>query len=337
MYNINQIITFILNDDLEQVDTSTKGINVDMLTDPDDYTLLHHAVMNGNPEIVHLLLDRGADPNTRAINRWGNRAPLNLAAWSAAIYQDHDDDSYNYVMIVLLLILYGADLEARDQDQCTVLNDCFHGFDVNIKIVRTLLEYGADVNTEDEDGITPVTNAVYWKNSKVLDLLLKYGADPTKAEKQVSKIGDSKFKEECLTVLDSHKKKVGTLINNTCDSDGCVNINNVIAHLNYGKNDDTKYDGITPLRIAVNRNNTKVFKSLLDYGADPYEAERLVKKVEDIYLKDEFLTILKTHKKKVGTLINKTCNSDGSNQQDIFTRFVVSFIQPPIPNSNSIK
>lgn len=71
-----------------------------------DLTALHKAAGQCEPEVVQMLLDRGADPNARDIN--GNTT-LVYAAGSGRLE------------VVPLLIKAGADVNARDDDGKSVL------------------------------------------------------------------------------------------------------------------------------------------------------------------------------------------------------------------------
>ena len=155
---------------------------------------LNEAVQFGNEDIVKLLLQYGADPNSRDSD---GRNSLFLAE---GLFKRKEHRN-----IVNLLLEHGADPNCLDKNRNTpLMNNLFsisiteslleHGADPNIRnfmddtalliardyyTVLALLEHGADPNVKNEDGVTPLLNFrfSYSKNDKkVVDLLKEYGA-----------------------------------------------------------------------------------------------------------------------------------------------------------------
>jgi len=122
---------------------------------------LYAAVCMENKEMVSLLIDNGADVN---IEPDGTRRPLDLAA------------STGNKEIVTLLIEKGAEINAESQSGSTALTCAIsEGHD---EIVNLLIEYGADVKTGAPLLIAanPFLNAT--KNpEKIVALLIEKGAD----------------------------------------------------------------------------------------------------------------------------------------------------------------
>jgi hypothetical protein len=71
-------------------------------------TLLHHACWVGKPEVVALLLERGADPLARPAPQIG--PPL---AWTFLASQYHELPNRDFVGVAELLLARGAELEER--------------------------------------------------------------------------------------------------------------------------------------------------------------------------------------------------------------------------------
>lgn len=120
--------------------------------------LEHTCWTGGNREVFHLLLERGAQPTTRAL-------------WVAlGHFQRHGAGHYELAEELLRL---GADLE--ENDERTLL----HAFSAHedARGVEWLLEHGADVHARDADGRTAL-HLVARRNSgiKVAALLLAAGA-----------------------------------------------------------------------------------------------------------------------------------------------------------------
>ena len=126
------------------------------------YTPLHFAAeYNSNPEVVGLLLERGADLEAR--DRDG-RTPLHFAARRG-----------RNPAVVGLLLDRGADLEARDMVGRTPLH---WAAESDPEVVGLLLERGANLEARTGYGWTPLHEAMRWSsNPEVVALLLDRGAD----------------------------------------------------------------------------------------------------------------------------------------------------------------
>jgi len=115
------------------------------------WTPLHLAA---TPEIAEMLLDAGADINTR--NRHREFGPGN-SPLSAAVYQDRRD-------VVGLLIERGADLNQGDNANWRPLHLAVANG--RLQTARMLLEAGASTNVRTED-----TPGLKWARKTPLDLL----------------------------------------------------------------------------------------------------------------------------------------------------------------------
>ena len=85
------------------------GANVDFRDRDSGYSALFWAVVCGNPELVNLLLDHGADINIKSHRNTGGLTPLHQA-----VSINHDTEAS-------ILIQRGADLTIRDADGLTPL------------------------------------------------------------------------------------------------------------------------------------------------------------------------------------------------------------------------
>ena len=129
-------------------------------------TPLHGAARsNENPEVAALLLDRGADVHAK--DNFFCSTPLH----GAAVSNDNPE-------VVALLLDRGADIEAKSAVGNTPLHVAAMGNE-NLELVALLLDRGADVHAKDDfSGNTPLHNAAWLNdNPEVAALLLERGAD----------------------------------------------------------------------------------------------------------------------------------------------------------------
>lgn len=79
-----------------------------------------------------------------------NQVTLDEALSLASFYGD--------IEIVQLLIRYGANLNARQENKTTPLDCAIEN--MNLDVIKYLLENGADINSSDEYGVTPLHRAI---------------------------------------------------------------------------------------------------------------------------------------------------------------------------------
>ncbi len=131
-------------------------------------TALHMAAAESRPGIIHALLKAGADVNTR--NEKG-RTPLHSNADEA--------NTEGWVGAVEELIRMGADPNALDERGNTPLHLAAKRL-WTLEIAAALVRLGANIEIENHEGKTPLYVAAQNEISKMVDLLIKLGADETR-------------------------------------------------------------------------------------------------------------------------------------------------------------
>jgi ankyrin repeat protein len=114
-------------------------------TDKSGRTLLMWAVIEGDAQLVETLIKCGASINSR--DKKNGYSALHFAA------QGQRPE------IVNILILAGADLEARDNFGNTALNRATFYSKGKGETVKALLGHGANPNNENDHGVTPLSLA----------------------------------------------------------------------------------------------------------------------------------------------------------------------------------
>ncbi|CZR56859.1 uncharacterized protein PAC_06748 [Phialocephala subalpina] len=125
-------------------------------------TALSYAAAHGHEAVVKLLLEKGAELETKD-EYYGSRTPLSWAA----------EDGHEAV--VKLLLEKGAELETKDDYGRTPLS--WAAEDGHEAVVKLLLEKGAELETKDDCGRTPLSYAAMYGHEAVVKLLLEKGAE----------------------------------------------------------------------------------------------------------------------------------------------------------------
>jgi len=123
-----------------------------------------------NPNMLRLLLERGADIHARRRpdpNDEGSNVTAMLMATELTA-RAHVKETFQ------LLLSYGADIEERNKEGRTALMLVTE--QGNVPTVRYLLDHGAHLNAHDLEDETPLHLAVDEDNQPVVTLLLKRGA-----------------------------------------------------------------------------------------------------------------------------------------------------------------
>ncbi|KAI0320597.1 ankyrin repeat-containing domain protein [Amylostereum chailletii] len=223
------------------------------------FVVLQAAAWAGHLEIVHLLLDHGADVNARG-GKYGT-------AVQAAAYKGRLD-------VVHLLLERGADVNAHGGEYGMALHAA--AFGGSLDVLRLLLEHGADLNRQDSQHGTALHVAARKGNLQVARLLLQHGAD---VGAQSCEYGTALH----VAALESHLEVVDLLLDNGADVNarGCKygtalhvaarkgNLEVARLLLQHGADvgaQSCEYG--TALHVAALESHLEVVGLLLDNGAD---------------------------------------------------------------------
>ena len=219
--------------------------------------VLHQAAeYTGNPTIVRLVLQAGADPNAPDDD---GLTPLH---WGA---------ENSNPMVVTHLLDAGADLNARDNDGYTALHWAA-AQSGNGRVVKALLDRGADPFAESNDGRTPLHSA------------LRYRADPSVVSRMLGAGADEHLTPLQLSALEGDVMAVSGLLAKGADPSEAdrygwgplhfavplAGLEVVSALLAAGADPHARTaSGATALHLASSQSTVSVVSALLSAGADP--------------------------------------------------------------------
>lgn len=155
------------------------GANVTLRAEPGGLSPLHFGAGDGHVDVLKLLIYRGVDVDA-ASSKHGVTA-LHIAAHN------------NKTGAIDVLLEAAANIEARSSRGCTPVHFAV-GRSLSLEAARCLLKHGADVNVQSSPGSTPLHIAARHAGragaAKIVDLLLRWGADETIANKEGKKAAD---------------------------------------------------------------------------------------------------------------------------------------------------
>ena len=214
-------------------------------------TPLHVAAAHNKPEVVALLLDRGADIEARSAT---GHTPLHYAA------------GYNKPEVVELLLDRGADIESSPDTEHTPLH--YAAGDNKPEVVALLLDRGANIEARTEKGTTPLHVATRYNKPEVVELLLDRGAN-IEAREDDGPLQASPKGLFLRTLLVSLTLALEAWESSLApDKEGWEPDREAIADSLDGPDMIYRVGRHTPLHYAAGYNKPEVVELLLDKGAD---------------------------------------------------------------------
>ena len=138
-YTIESVFEISNLDEIEKIRKKlNSGLDINVV-DSGGRTLLMQACIEQNHELIEILLKMGAAVNIREERNW---TALHFAA------QNHD------ITAMTLLIEKGADVNAKDDYDNSVILKATSGSGGNGESIRLLLKHGADCKVKNKSGIS---------------------------------------------------------------------------------------------------------------------------------------------------------------------------------------
>jgi ankyrin repeat protein len=264
---------------------------------------LQAAAGSGDEEIIRLLLDRSAHlhvytpregPKTAlgeaSKNGHDAAVKLLLSAEARAVTAGAEPNGYGnalhaaagngHLSTVRLLIAEGADVNAKgkfwDTDEKLATPLYISVYRGNKTIVRELLSNGAEVNAHGGEFGTAYQIAVIERQHSITQLLLAYGADPSREfELQIEDLNKC-FSPSVIIYQDGRSKNKyklrnpvqmsGFMLHRAVDNASVELTKFALEHGTYV--DTANGDGMTPLLLAAKDSHVQIMELLLDEGAD---------------------------------------------------------------------
>jgi hypothetical protein len=155
------------------------GVQPDMRVNTRGYgsqPLLFIAIEKSYIEIIRILLEYGANPNTLHPTIWIRRNAIHLLG---KVVMPGLPSVAERIEILKLLIEHGGDINSKDQDGLTLLHNLVFNNKCNMdELIYEAIRLGADVNAKDKEGNTPLYYAcVDMNNFYLIPTLVRAGAD----------------------------------------------------------------------------------------------------------------------------------------------------------------
>ena len=234
-------------------------------------TALYRAARAGYFEVVHLLLQHGANPNPprqdgkslmRLIANSGSVEMLRLLLEYGASFQNQgvlpQAALFGHIDVVQLLLYYGADINEVER-QTALYRASSNGYS---DIVELLLREGADHTITTPMGQPALFKAVQHENFKCVRLLLSYGARPSVG---VGRNGETAL---CVACSLGHEPTVRLLLRRGAKPNELSGQLMPASHGWESQSIQLVRVNEMPLHAAARGSRISVARLLLDYGAN---------------------------------------------------------------------
>lgn len=266
-------------------------------------TPLQYAAYLGNVHIASMLIAAGARVNTKG--------PTGRTALHFAVLATHLD-------VMRYLLEKGADLNTRDTDGTSPLDDAvWRGY---LDAVAILLANGARLNeAEPNTGATPINEAAYRGNTRLVKYLLQFSSDlaiPDKNGYRPLENAARRGKEDSALLLleaEAKRQKAPVAWEKTMDAAIAKDESALVqALVRDGISPNAPLgSGLTPLDAAASAASTNTVRVLLDNGADPNTQNRNgISPLQDSSLRgfEQIVTLLLDH----GAQVNQISADSGT-------------------------
>ncbi len=241
---------------------SAEGRNPDLVrlllergANPNDGESIYHAAQYNLPDILEVLVAHGGDLSG-ADSHWGN-TPLYFLAG----HRPTDSNAEAAARGMEWLLDHGADpnVPARYMGEWPLHTLCFRGWG---SLVETFLRHGADPNVRRKDGRTPYVLARIVGNDVAANALMAAGADPTLSPEEAAFVDVVSGKSDARLPAHPH---VSALFVKLAE---IGNLSGVRAMLASGFDPaSVAEDGITAMHFAAYCGQADVVEALLAAGA----------------------------------------------------------------------
>lgn len=170
-YNLQKVIRSNNIDEVKKLIKNGTDVNIQY----NGRNALHVACTSNSKELVQLIVDAGADVNSRLDDGTG-LTTLQVALWS----------HYCSSEIIQILLTNGADPNAMGQNGSIAINDVIRKSGDKTEsmiMLKLFIKHKATVNPEIK-GNTPVITAILSQRPDMLKILLQNSADPNKTGKK---------------------------------------------------------------------------------------------------------------------------------------------------------
>lgn len=243
------------------------------------------SISSGNMEMIHLLMEAGADINAVCASCY-EQAAIQIAM------------EYAYFELVEELMQQGANVQVKSSMNRTPLHSVSHSN--NVELAKKLIDSSLDVNAKDEDGATPLHFAAGNGQFEMFKLLVENGADLNAVENKGFTVMMNAARGGNVEIINYLIQK-GISVNSVSDEIwtpllfACSENNYEAAEAlmsAYAWADVMNKDGETPLLWAIWNSNEELAKMIIERSIDVLDAYDYREYAKKNIKNEEFLQYL---------------------------------------------